>query len=74
MRILFVLLLLITPVCAQPQPQPQPPSALVQAFGQKIVEEVNANIQLRMQLIEAQAKIKELEAKKDDPDGKHKDK
>lgn len=34
---------------------------LEQALSQRLMEEFNSNIQLRMQLIDAQAKIKELE-------------
>lgn len=36
-----------------------------QALSQKLLEEMNSNIQLRIQLIQAQAKIKELESKQE---------
>jgi hypothetical protein len=36
-------------------------SVLEQVLGQRLLEEINTNIQLRVQLTEAQAKIKTLE-------------
>lgn len=57
LRVLIVLLALTTTALAQQTPL----TVLEQALAQKITEEVNANVNLRAQLIAAQAKIKELE-------------
>jgi hypothetical protein len=62
-RTLAILLALTASALAQPQPQP---ATLNQALSQKLLEEVNANIQLRVQLIEALARIKQLEEKPQD--------
>lgn len=66
LKVLAILLLLATPAVAQ-QPQPQP-SPLEQALGQKLGEEVNANIGLRAQIIQLQNQLRELREpqKKDD--------
>lgn len=65
MRVLAILLLLMSSALAQVGP-PQP-SPLDQALSEKLTAEISANIQLRMQLITAQAKIKELEDAKQQP-------
>jgi hypothetical protein len=59
--ILAVLLLVAMPAFAQ-QPQ-QPASPMEQALGQKLMEEINSNIQLRTQLVGMQDQIKDLQAK-----------
>lgn len=59
-RIAVILLALMSTAFAQ-QPKPSP---IDQALGIKVMEEVNANIQLRAQLIAAQERIKELEQAK----------
>ena len=58
LRVLIVLLALTTTTALAQQP---PLSVLEQALAQKVTEEVNTNVNLRAQLIAAQAKIKELE-------------
>lgn len=63
-RILLILLAFTTAALAQaasPQPQSTP---LEQSLSQKLLEEINSNIQLRSQLITAQERIKQLEAAK----------
>jgi hypothetical protein len=60
MRVIIILLALIVPAFAQSSAQL---SLINQALSQKLYEEVTASIQLKMQLIEAQARIKELEEK-----------
>lgn len=62
-RIIIFLLLTSTAFAQQQTPSEQ-------ALAQKLLEEVNANIQLRIQLINAQAKIKELEEKQEQMNGK----
>jgi hypothetical protein len=62
MRVLVVFLLALT-VPALAQTPAQAPPNLSTALSQKLFEEINVNIQLKMQLIEAQARIKELEEK-----------
>lgn len=58
-RLLIALLLLSAPAFAQQQPRP--PSAEEQALGGKLMEEINANIQLRTELLKAQAQAKSLQ-------------
>jgi len=55
-RLFTILLFVAAPAWAQ---QPQPPaSPEVQALGNKLMEEIQSNIQLRTQLIHAQAQAK----------------
>lgn len=56
---LFVLVVSV-PALAQTA-QTSPLSVVNQALSEKLFEEINAGIQLRMRLIEAQARIRELE-------------
>jgi hypothetical protein len=56
-RLSLVLFLLASPAIAQQGP---PPSAEVQALGGKLMEEINSNVQLRTQIIQAQGQIKTL--------------
>lgn len=64
MRTLAILLLLTSVALAQQAPP------IAQALSEKLIEEINANVQLRVRLLDAQAKIKSLEEKdnaKQDP-------
>lgn len=63
---IIILLLSVLPVLAQSQQQ----TPFEQALSAKLMEEINANIQLRMQLVQAQAMIKDLEAKSEKPSPK----
>lgn len=58
--IVAAVLLFASPAYAQ---TPQSPSEL--ALGQKLMEEINQNIQLRTTLIQAQAEVKRLQAEID---------
>jgi hypothetical protein len=60
-KLVFAALLLATPAVAQQQASPE-----MQAVQQKLLEEYNQNLQLRTELIKAQAKLKDLMVPKDD--------
>lgn len=64
-RVMAILLALTVPALAQQAPPAL--SFLEQALGQKLLDEVNTNVQLRAQLLAAQTKIKSMEDAKADP-------
>lgn len=64
MRTLIAFLLLTTAAYAQ-APQIIQPAQVQQALGQKLMEEINSNIQLRAQLLQLQDELEKL--KKVDP-------
>jgi len=57
-RLLLALMFVSLPVLAQQGPPPSPES---QALGGKLMEEINSNVQLRTELIKAQAQLKALQ-------------
>lgn len=61
MRVLIILLLLTGTALAQQKPPQMTP--INQALSEKILEEINSNVNLRAQIVTLQARIKELEAK-----------
>lgn len=61
---LLALLLFVGPALAQ-QPAPSiAPTPQQRAIAEKLMEEINENIQLRAKLLEAQEKFKQSETKK----------
>jgi hypothetical protein len=61
MRALVIAILIGSAVPAFAQQGSAPPTALDQALSGKLMDEINQNVQLRAQVVQAQARIKELE-------------
>lgn len=71
MKLLTVAALLALTVSASAQQMPPPQSSMDQAIIGKLMDEINSNIQLRAQVLQAQSQIRDLqsnaEAKKTEP-------
>lgn len=68
-KFLIATVLLFTAFPAHTQQQ-VPQSPMEQAMAQKLMEEINTNLQLRSQLVQANEKIKQLEDAKKPPEAK----
>jgi hypothetical protein len=66
MRNIWVPMCFLAPLAVMAQGIMPPPSSHEQALSNKLITEINTSLQCSAALIDAQARIKELEAKQSD--------